>query len=181
MRLAIADPPYYGRAERWYGTSDMGADRAKRRPDNHPDAHIWDTDEAHVHLIQKLSAEYDGWVIAASSDPESMALYSRWLPSTVRTLVWFRRNAVPSGARVTASWEPVYAFIPPARRGRAEGFSTTDVLDAPAPRIGFAGSKPEAWTRWVLTVMGYDPRNDTVDDLFNGSGAVAAAKEGMLI
>jgi hypothetical protein len=47
------------------------------------------------------------------------------------------------------------------------------VLEANVGR-GFAGAKPRAWTRWVLDMLGYDPDEDTVDDLFHGSGAVAA-------
>jgi hypothetical protein len=36
------------------------------------------------------------------------------------------------------------------------------------------GAKPEGWTEWVLDAMGYQA-GDIVTDLFNGSGAVAAA------
>lgn len=39
---------------------------------------------------------------------------------------------------------------------------------------GVVGAKPEAWTRWVLDLLGAE-RSDTIDDLFPGSGAVAAA------
>lgn len=50
-----------------------------------------------------------------------------------------------------------------------------DVLDVPAPRGGFVGAKPAAWTRWVLDAIGYEPgTDDEVTDLFHGSGAVAA-------
>lgn len=40
MKLAIADPPYLGRAARWYGdgSSPHGAPRPDRRADFHPDA-----------------------------------------------------------------------------------------------------------------------------------------------
>jgi hypothetical protein len=34
------------------------------------------------------------------------------------------------------------------------------------------GAKPQAWTRWVLDMLGYNPETDTVDDLFPGSGAI---------
>lgn len=38
-----------------------------------------------------------------------------------------------------------------------------------------------AWTTWVLDLLGYTPGEDTVDDLFPGSGAVAHAIEGRLL
>ena len=43
------------------------------------------------------------------------------------------------------------------------------------PTSGFVGAKPDAWTRWVLDMLGYQPGDDEVDDLFPGSGAVAPA------
>lgn len=33
----------------------------------------------------------------------------------------------------------------------------------------------------MLDALGYDPAGDTVHDLFNGSGAVTAAADGMLV
>ena len=50
-----------------------------------------------------------------------------------------------------------------------------DVVTAPAPRTGFAGAKPEAWTHWILRAWSYDPAVDTITDLFPGSGAVTSA------
>jgi len=47
-------------------------------------------------------------------------------------------------------------------------------------RQGFLGSKPPAWTRWVLGLLGYDPATDELTDLFPGSGLVAAVADGML-
>lgn len=45
-------------------------------------------------------------------------------------------------------------------------------LTEPVPATGFVGAKPARWTRWVLDALGYDPAEDTVADLFPGSGAV---------
>jgi hypothetical protein len=88
-------------------------------------------------------------------------------------MVWHRRNAPPSGARIRSCWEPVLISTP--RTGRGSGVPGSDVLDTPAMRAGFVGAKPPAWTRWVLDALGYDPETDEVLDLFNGSGAVGAA------
>ena len=178
MRLAIADPPYLGRGHRWYGG---GGGSSPRWPatDNHPEARIWDAPDAHVALVQRLVADYDGWAIALSAD--SLALYLSACPPGVRVGVWWKRNTMPSGARVHNRWEPVIFFIPADRRSReVEGFlETTDVLDAPKLNTGFVGAKPPAWTRWVLAVLGHSPE-DSVDDIFNGSGAVSRAIDGLL-
>ncbi|WP_053353925.1 hypothetical protein [Leucobacter musarum] len=50
-----------------------------------------------------------------------------------------------------------------------------NVLTAGITPGGFSGRKPEAWTHWVLTMLGYDPAVDDLTDIFPGSGAVTAA------
>jgi len=178
MRLAIADPPYLGRADRWYGTG-RGDRGGRGRADTHPDAAAWDAPGRHVELVHELVANYDGWALAAA--PASLALYLDAAPDDVRVMVWHRRNAPPSGARMRAAWEPVIAYVPLARRAHGTGPARDDVLDHPAGRPGFAGAKPPAWTRWVLDALGYDPHTDEVADLFPGSGAVTAeARQGVL-
>ena len=170
LRFAIADPPYLGRANRWYGDG-RGIQGGRGRADSHPDAALWDTVAAHHDLVRTLRRDYDGYAIACP--PDSLAVYLAVAPE-LRVMVWHRRNAPPSGARVGFAWEAVLVAIPADRRGRKIGIGRSDVLDATAPRIGFAGAKPEAWTRWVLDVMGVEPE-DAVVDLFAGSGAVSDA------
>lgn len=180
MRLAIADPPYLGRAARNYGP---GADRtgfgtaspalhsgAPRTTHVHPEAHLWDDPETHRALAERMLRDYDGWAIAMV--PDSLRHYLRWVPEA-RIAAWHKPRSVPTGSRVTPSWEPVLLHIPPLRRRAVPGTVVTDVLTCPPPQ-NFVGAKPAAWTRWVLDMLGYDPDTDTVDDLFAGSGAVAA-------
>ena len=52
-KLAIADPPYLGRANRWYGDG-CGDGYGKGKADNHPEALLWDLVETHWQLIDKL-------------------------------------------------------------------------------------------------------------------------------
>lgn len=178
MRLAIADPPYLGRANRWYGTG-RGSGGGRHVADHHPEAHVWDRAETHRDLVRQLQDEYDGWAIAAA--PDTLPVYLGAVVGIVpRFMVWHRRNSPPSGSRVASTFEVVVLSIPAGRSAHGTGLHVADVLDAPAPRRGFAGAKPEAWTRWVLDALGYRPDIDTVHDLFNGSGAVAAAVDGML-
>lgn len=170
MRIAIADPPYLGRGARWYGPTGRGSGGGRHRPDAHLDAHEWDRPSRHVALIAQLREEFDAWAVAAA--PDSLPVYLGAAPDA-RILIWRRRNAPPSGARVRSCWEPVLVSTP--RRGVGTGHMLDDVLDVPAPRGGFVGAKPAAWTRWVLDAIGYEPgTDDEVTDLFHGSGAVAA-------
>lgn len=178
MRLAIADPPYLGRGDRWYGDG-RGHFTRQRNSDHHEEAAKWDSPAAHVELMASLVREFDGWAVAGA--PDSLGLYLSVAPADTRVLVWHRGNAIPSGSRVSEQWEFVLAFIPPSRRGRGEHLPTSDVLSAGVQnRSGFTGSKPSRWTRWVLDVLGYDPAADELVDLFPGSGAVSAAADGML-
>ena len=60
MKLAIADPPYLGRAALWYG----GTGRGESDAEFHPDAHRWDDPMEHVRLMVSLEDEFDGWAVA---------------------------------------------------------------------------------------------------------------------
>jgi len=179
LRFAIADPPYLGRAHRWYGEGGRGSGGGLHRPDAHPEAAVWDDPARHVQLVADLVAGFDGWAIAAA--PDSLTTYLPHLPDGTRVMVWHRRNAVPSGNRVRSCWEPVMVYTPPERRRYGTGPSTTDVLDAAAPHRVFAGAKPPKWTRWVLDAMGHTDTDELVD-MFAGSGMVsAAAAQGVLL
>lgn len=170
VKIAIADPPYLGRAARWYGPGGRGSGSGRHRPDEHAGAAEWDNPARHTRLVLDLQRDFDAWAIAAA--PASLPVYLAAAPEA-RVMVWHRRNAPPSGARFRSCWEPVLISTP--RTGRGSGVPGSDVLDLPGMRAGFVGAKPPAWTRWVLDALGYDPATDEVVDLFNGSGAVGAA------
>jgi hypothetical protein len=70
--LAIADPPYLGRARRWYGNG-RGHGGGSGRADRHADASMWDTATAHIALLARLVADFDGWAVAGA--PDSPQLY----------------------------------------------------------------------------------------------------------
>lgn len=183
MKLAIADPPYLGRADRWYGKGrgsgrvTNGSGRPARKPDFHRDAAHWDNPASHVALIGQLHAEYDGWALAAHASSVRVLLNAA--PTEAALAIWGKPNAMPGGSRVMNSWEPVLFCVPAARRGRNPGLQTRDFLVSPVRPSGFLGSKPPEWTRWVLDMLGYES-TDTVDDLFPGSGAVSNWSDGML-
>lgn len=184
VKLAIADPPYLGRAQRWYGVDGCGAGAGKHRADEHPAARAWDDPEAHRQLVRDLVAEFDAWAVAMS--PHSLDVYLAEVELGSRTGyrvgAWVKPRAAPSGSRIATSWEPVLFYLPPSRRPHGSGPAVRDFVECSPGMSGFIGSKPAAWTRWVLDVLGYDPDVDTVSDLFAGSGAVAAAAaQGVLL
>jgi len=176
MKLAIADPPYLGRAVRWYGAGGCGDGYGKGQADNHPEAHIWDKPETHQEMVRHLETNYDGWVIALSV--HSLSTYLEVIKTDsrngIRVMSWVKPSAVTSGSRITNTWEPVIVRVPASRKGWNSGERMTDTLICPPMRSGFVGAKPEAWTHWVLDAMGY-VAGDEVIDLFNGSGAVSKA------
>lgn len=179
MRLAIADPPYLGRAALWYGGKGRNkqgyAGRACGRgdlaPEYHPDASLWDDPGEHTRLAHRLDREYDGWALAASAK----TLTQIRIPDRARIAVWHVTNAIPDGSRIRATWEAVIVRTPEGRRAHGTGLSVSDVLSAAHPVSGHVGAKPAAWTRWVLDMLGFDPAIDELIDLFPGSGAVSHA------
>ena len=188
MRLAIADPPYLGRAALWYGgqhhrhrgTPGRAKGRGCTSAEYHPDAAQWDDPERHRALMTDLDLHWDGWAMAASAKtidqllPHATALGAR-------CAIWVVSNAIPDGARVRSVWEAVLYRVPASRRAVGTGMRVTDVLRAPHPVSGFVGAKPSQWTTWVLDLLGFDPATDSVDDIFPGSGAVSAVIEGRLL
>ncbi len=176
-RLAIADPPYppsrsewvKRRASRWYGNGLAASDRPA---DRHADAAVWDDPTQHRRLLERLMDEFDGWAIATSSD--GLAAYGD-LPIGCRLMAWVKPNAQPGSHRILSTWEPVIVFPCVDRRSnRAGRGAIRDVLVADAPRVGFVGAKPAAWTHWILDALCYTI-GDEVVDLFPGSGAVTEA------
>jgi hypothetical protein len=176
LKFAIADPPYLGRAERWYGETGCGIARGHGRADQHPEAHIWDDPQSHIDLVHRLNRDYHGWAIAMSVNSLSVYLSAVETDSRngIRVCVWHKPSAVTSGSRITNHWEPVLINVPKERRSWKSGNKCSDVFSCNPNRRGFIGSKPHAWTFWILELLGVQ-EGDSVDDLFPGSGAVAEA------
>jgi hypothetical protein len=158
VRFAYADPPYPGQAKKHYA--------------DHPD---YGGEVDHHALIERLMDEYpDGW--ALSTNPSCL----RWLlplcPEQHRLLVWgktfaaWKRNHWPAYA-----WEPIIMVGGRSLYGQQE--TPRDwIADPITMRKGVAGAKPLAFCLWLFSCLGATPE-DTVDDLFPGSGAVADAWE----
>jgi hypothetical protein len=159
VRIAYADPPYPGCA---YLYKD------------HPD-YAGEVD--HRELLYQL-ADFDGWCLHTSSVAlaELLRLADSYMLSGVRVMAWvkpfaaFKRN-VP----VAYAWEPV--LVREARKPVVkEGMTYRDWISEPITlKRGLTGVKPERVCWWLFEVMGCDPEEDELVDLFPGTGAVTRA------
>lgn len=159
MRLAYADPPYPGLAHRYYA--------------GHPD---FAGEVDHRQLLEQL-ARYDGWALSTNTRSLAVVLAhaQAYEPRPVRIAAW-HRGARPrtTYAGPLSAWEPVL-YVP----ARLAGFHVEDVLTHHSrPRTTdprrVIGAKPAAVARWIFELLGAEP-DDTLDDLFPGSGGVARA------
>ena len=173
MKLAIADPPYLGRAALWYGGKGRAAGRGCLTPEFHPDAHEWDSPAKHIELMVAMEGEFDGWAMACSGKTLT-PLIGTADRLGAKLAIWHVTNAIPDGARARNVWEAVFYRVPDSRRAVGTGYRVADLLSAAHPVSGFVGSKPSAWTHWVLDLLGFQP-GDEVTDVFPGSGAVERA------
>ena len=158
MKIAYADPPYIGCAHLYRG---------------HPD-YAGEVD--HAALIERLEHDYDGWILHAAATPESVAVLAPFVRETgARWVAWvkgfaaFKRN-VP----VAWAWEPV--IVKPTRKPVvSKRLVLRDWIECPITlRRGLTGAKPEAVCHWCFETVAARP-DDTLDDLFPGTGAVAEA------
>ena len=147
MRLAYADPPYPGRAHLYAG---------------HPD-YAGEVD--HEELVASLN-EYDGWALSTNAESLHWVLPLCGPDRIPRILVWVKHT-------VTVSWEPV--IVVSARK--PEGVRDWIECEPDSyqwrekPDTYVIGQKPAAFCRWMVQWLGARP-NDTLDDLFPGSGQV---------
>lgn len=159
MKFAYADPPYLG-----YGSFYT---------ERHPNALDWDDPETHRGLIARLLDEYpDGWALSMTTgnlhDILPMAPKAARVGAWVKPFCSFKKHVSPAYA-----WEPV-VFM----GGRKHEITQPTVRDWVAESItlkrGLTGAKPRKFCRWVFSLLNAQ-KGDTLDDLFPGTGAVAAA------
>lgn len=162
MRFAYADPPYLGSAVKHYG-------------DLHPDAGDFDQPEAHRALIERLSAEFDGWALSLGSN--SLREILPMCPPDVRIAAWVKPFAsFKKGVNPAYAWEPVI-FRGARRRTNGAEQTVSDYCSVGITLMrGFPGAKPERFVWWMLALLGVRPE-DEFTDLFPGSGAVQRAYE----
>lgn len=147
MRLAYADPPYPGKANRYAENEEVD----------------------HVALIARLE-EYDGW--ALSTDETSLRYVLGLCPPKVRILAWCRPNTAPFVPYPYAAWEPVLCRpVRPRDMDPVRSYTETTNVGGRMKRKDFRGQKPREFCEWVLRCLGA-VAGDTLDDLFPGSGVM---------
>jgi hypothetical protein len=160
VRFAYADPPYLGKGFRY---------------PEHPEALAWDDVETHRALIDRLVAEYpDGWALSMLST--NLHTLLPLCPPDVRVAAWvkpfaaFKRNV-----RNAYTWEPV--IVRGGRLSSKDGAPVTrdHLSEVITLKRGLTGAKPQRFNRWVLDMLGYIDGEDTLDDLFPGTGGMGHA------
>jgi hypothetical protein len=159
MRFAYADPPYYG--------------CCKLYDHYHPDGKCWDDAKTHRQLIERLNVYYpEGWALSLSSP--SLWVILPMCPPDVRIAAWvkpfaaFKRNV-----RNAYTWEPV--IIRGGRVSSKDGAPVCrDHLSVPITlQRGLTGAKPQRFNRWILDMLGFIDGQDTIDDLYPGTGGMS--------
>lgn len=159
MKIGYADPPYVGCAHLYR---------------DHPD---FAGEVDHAALIDRLQADFDGWVLHAAATPRSMAVLAplveqiegaRWM-SWVKGFAAFKKNV-----SVAYAWEPV--IVKPARKPVvSKRLVMRDwIQESITLRKGLTGAKPEAVCHWAFEMVGAHP-DDEFSDLYPGTGAVTKA------
>lgn len=163
-RVAYADPPYPGLAERYY----------KGQP-----GIVAEVD--HADLIARLVADYDGWALSTSA--RALRDILPLCPPEVRVCAWVKPGGVPPSTRGPHNvWEAV--IVMPARRERpgvrdasseASGDAPETLVCHPARGGGdLPGRKPLAFCRWLFQLLGLRAGDELVD-LYPGTGIVGRA------
>ncbi len=175
-RFAYADPPYPGKAKKYYGDHQDYGDEVD-----------------HQALIARLEDEFeDGWALSTSAaalqavlplcpKPIRRGAAGGGARPQIRVLAWCKPVAQPGGyPGPLYGWEPVIL-----RGGRRDASPCTWPRDwlvvspelytlRPKPEGHVVGAKPPAFLSWLFACLGALPGDELVD-LFPGSGAVATA------
>lgn len=162
MKFAYADPPYYGYSKFYKGLHDEAAK--------------WDDLDTHRELISRLESEYaDGWALSMTSGNLFDVL--PLCPRRARIAAWVKPFAsFKPGVQPGYTWEPVvFVRTKPADR---ESFTIKDHLaESITLQRGLTGAKPHRFNQWILDLLGFTDGEDTLDDLFPGTGGMARALE----
>lgn len=154
-RIAYADPPYPGCAKLYKGHADYAGE------------------VDHAVLIERLVSDYDGFVLHTASTTLKQIL--PLVPDDARLMAWvkpfaaFKRNV-----SVAYAWEPV--IVKAARKPIVSGRIVMRdwISESITMKKGLTGAKPAAVARWAFEMLGAQP-DDTLDDLFPGTGAITDA------
>lgn len=158
MKFAYADPPYFKQGKKRYG-------------EYHDEAQVWDSQESHLGLIEKLYTEYnDGFVY--SCNPANLSWILTKYPD-LRVCAWVKTFHQIRPTTVQFAWEPV--LLHGGRKDNKRKPMVRDWFQGNATRKkGLPGAKSLQFNTWILQLLNYQI-GDTLDDLFPGTGGMADA------
>jgi hypothetical protein len=152
--FAYADPPYPGRAKRYYKKPEVN----------------------HRILINYLIDNYpDGWALSTSA--ATLPAILKLCPDNVRVCIW---NRAPRPTRRIRAHNAYEVLIVAGGRPRQlpRGATLSDVLHWTGRQHSHPGAlvgmKPAKFCEWMFRLLGA-VQGDTLDDIFPGSGAVTRA------
>lgn len=157
MKFAYADPPYLGQGHLY---------------PEHALAGDWNDPETHRQLIERLQDQYpDGWALSLSTP--SLRILAPMMPEDIRWASWSKPFAVfKPNVNPAYTWEPV-AFRGGRKRDRTKETVKDHHIEVITLKRGVVGAKPPGFAAWIPQLLGADVReNDTITDLFHGSGAM---------
>lgn len=156
LRFCYADPPYPGRARRYYGGEESFAGEV-----DFP---------ALIASLGVPGGAYAGWALSTSMD--SLRALLPLCPETARVAAWTKPIAAsPLTFGSHNCWEPVIYCA-----GRRLRPGVRDHLSAQPARFGgeLPGRKPLAFCAWLFALLGMQPGDELVD-LYPGTGIVSRA------
>lgn len=161
MRVAYADPPYYGFGFEIYGGL-------------HSEAGKWDFKSTHLALVARLVDEWpDGW--ALSCLPRDLVWVLPACPHDVRISPYLQKSGPARNSPTQYRWEPV---VWRSSRITTQRLHVSDwVLSTPTGgALGLTGAKSRLFCEAVLDWLVF-AEGDVLDDLFPGSGGMSRAAE----
>lgn len=157
MHFVYADPPYPGKAKRYY---------------QHEATYAGEVD--HRALVERMTGSAaDGWALSSSSEalPWLLPMIQQVIGQKVRMRVcaWVKPYPVSTlNYGISSTWEPVIVV-----GGRQRRPGVRDHLVAMPARHGgeLPGRKPIAFCAWLFDLLG-GQRGDTLEDVYPGTGIV---------
>lgn len=149
-RLAYADPPYPGKARRYYKDQPTFAGEVDQ-----------------LELLQRLQRDFDGW--ALSTSPQGLRLLLPHVDASTFVCPWVKPHKQPPAKGPGNVHE--YVLVKPARLVKP---GPPDAFTGAVARGGdsdLMGRKPVKFVAWVFALLGASTC-DTLLDLYPGSDIV---------
>jgi hypothetical protein len=150
MKIAYADPPYFGKAKLHYDCDEI----------DFPE------------LIGRLENDYDGFALSCNSVDLQVLL--PMFKTKIRVGAWVKPwAAIKKNVWPVYAWEPII-FKTPRRKILKHKMILDWIECVPQFNSKIIGQKPLAFSMWLFEALRCHPDDEFVD-LYHGSGAVKEA------